>query len=189
MRKWWRTPNVHWHAAVVAAGLALFIRPTTAQSPQGRGARTADGKPNLNGIWQALNTANWDIQPHEARPGPVLQLGAVGAVPAGIGVVEGGDLPYKAEALIKKKANAADWLNLDPEVKCYLPGVPRATYMPFPFRIVQTARTVLIAYEYANASRVIFLDHSRPSPVDSWMGTSNGRWDGDTLVVDVTGLN
>jgi len=169
--------------------LAIVGKPAAGQAPGSRGLRTADGKPNLNGIWQVMNTANWDLQPHDAHQGSVLQLGAVAAVPASAGVVEGGSIPYKPEALGQKKANGNNWLSLDPEVKCYLPGVPRATYLPYPFQIVQTPTTILITYEFASTSRVIYLDHIRPTPVDSWMGTSNGRWEGDTLVVDVTGMN
>src|SRR5262245_34600677 len=126
--------------------LALITTPLTAQTPAYRAPRTPDGKPALNGIWQALNEANFDIEMHQARPAmalrsspygpvpatPLLRLGAVGAVPPGIGVVEGGPLPYRPEALAKKKQNQENWLNLDPEIKCYLPGVPRATYMPYP---------------------------------------------------------
>jgi hypothetical protein len=143
--------------------------------------------PDLNGIWQAIGTAHWDVEGHEARPGPIAALGALGAVPAGMGVVEGGTIPYKPEALATKKENEENWLARDPAVKCFLPGVPRATYMPFPFQIVQTPETILIAYEFASASRVIYLD--RPdfeSPFDTWMGHSRGHWEGETLVVDVT---
>jgi hypothetical protein len=157
----------------------------------------------LNGIWQALNEANYDIELHIARPalalqpgpyGPVpaaavLPLGAVGAVPPGVGVVEGGELPYKPEALAMKKENQENWLTRDPEIKCYLPGVPRATYMPYPFQILQSAKALFIAYEYAGAVRNIYLKDPGPSPVDSWMGQSVGRWEGETLVVDVTGFN
>jgi hypothetical protein len=185
--------------AVVTAGLAA-----TAESQARRTLpRTASGKPNLNGIWQALNTANWDIEPHMAkaalvmRPGPivpvpakeVLALGAIGSVPAGLGVVEGGAIPYKPEALAKRKENQENWLARDPEVRCYLPGVPRATYMPFPFQILQSEKALFFAYEYAGAVRDVFLKDPGPAPVDSWMGQSVARWEGDTLVVDVTGLN
>jgi len=104
-----------------------------------------DGKPNLNGLWQAMTTAYWDLEDHSAQPGPVLQLGAIGAIPAGYGVVEGGAIPYKPEALAKKKENFANRLKLDPEVMCYLPGVPRATYMPYPFQIVQSQNDFLIS--------------------------------------------
>lgn len=145
--------------------------------------------PNLNGIWQALNEANWDIEGHGARPSPVVAMGALGAAPGGLGVVEGGDIPYLPAALAQRKENFARRMELDPEVKCYLPGVPRATYMPYPFQIVQSDKTVFIGYEYANAVRTVFMENRGEPPVDSWMGQSVGHWEGNTLVVEVTGLN
>jgi hypothetical protein len=189
-------------AAAVVLGFA-FPAYSAAQAAANAAPRTADGKPDLNGIWQALNEANYDIEAHVARPAlalrsgpyglvpaaPVLELGAVGSVPPGLGVVEGGEVPYKAEAFAKKKQNQDNWLNLDPEIKCYLPGVPRATYMPYPFQILQSARAITFVYEYAGAVRNIFLKDPGPPPADSWMGQSVGRWEGDTLVIDVTGLN
>jgi hypothetical protein len=162
---------------------------TASQAQAYKAPRTADGKPDLTGIWQALNTANWDIQAHEARAGQVVALGAVGAVPAGLGVVEGNEIPYLPAAAAKKKENFENRLTADPEIKCYLPGVPRATYMPYPFQIVQTPKDILIAYEYASAVRTVYMDKAPPSPTDSWMGLSAGHWEGDTLVVDVTSLN
>ena len=153
-----------------------------------RAPRTADGKPNLSGIWQAINTAEWDIQAHDAKAGPLVVMGAEGGIPAGLGVVEGGPLPYRPEALAKKKENGANWLALDPVIKCFLPGLPRATYMPFPFEIVQSAQYVSFTYEFAFASRVVNIGMKSEAPVDSWMGWSSGSWDGDTLVVDVTGM-
>jgi hypothetical protein len=173
------------------------------QSADNRIPRMPDGKPDLNGIWQALNEANYDLEDHMARPAmalrpgpygpvpvtPVLALGAVGAVPPGMGIVDGGRIPYKPEALVKKKENQEHWLERDPEIKCYLPGVPRATYMPYPFQIFQSPSAIFIAYEYAGAVRNIYLDDPGPSPVPSWMGQSIGRWEGDTLVVEVTGFN
>jgi hypothetical protein len=171
-----------------------------AQAPAYKAPRLkGTAHPDLNGLWQALNEANWDIQAHAAQPGPP-QFGALYAEPAGPGVVEGNEIPYKPEALAKKKDNFEKRLvrvdtdgvrlePLDPEAKCYLPGVPRATYMPFPFQIVQGDNKVIIAYEYASASRIINLDKVEPAPADSFMGWSVGRWEGDTLVVDVTGLN
>jgi hypothetical protein len=148
-----------------------------------------------------LVTANWDLQDHEAQPGPHSELtGAYGAGPAGQSIVEGGDIPYKPEALAKKKANFENRLRADvssdktwhalgdPEMKCYMPGVPRATYMPFPFQIVQgTGPSILMAYEFTSATRIIRMDWKQAAPTDSWMGWSRGRWEGDTLVVDVTG--
>ena len=110
-------------------------------------------------------------------------------MPPGLGVVEGGTIPYLPEAAQQKKDNQAHWLERDPEIKCYLPGVPRATYMPYPFQILQSASSIFLAYEYAGATRNIYLKDPGPAPVDSWMGQSVGRWDGDTLVVDVTGFN
>jgi hypothetical protein len=148
-----------------------------------------DGKPNLTGLWQALGTAYWDIQDHPAQPGLVFQLGAVGAIPAGQGIVEGNEIPYQPSALQKKKENFANRLTLDPEIKCYLPGLPRATYLPFPFQVVQSQTDIVIVYEYRTANRVINMAKPRKATVDSWMGMSNGHWEGDTLVVDVTGLN
>lgn len=149
---------------------------------------TRDGKPDLSGIWQALNSANWDIQAHAARPGPP-QLGALLAAPAGLGVVEGNEIPYQPWALEKKKQNFESRWTADPEAKCYLPGVPRATYMPFPFQIIQGSNKIMITYEFAAAARVIHMDKVPDSPVDTWMGHSRGRWDGNTLVVDVDAFN
>jgi len=175
---------------VIAAVLFAFLR-TAGQAPaaQGQFPRTADGKPDLNGIWQAIGTANWDLEAHEARPSPVLALGAVGAVPAGLGFVEGGRIPYQPWAAAKKQENAKNWLKLDPEVKCFLPGVPRATYLPFPFQIFQSPGRLLIVYGYSYARREISMVPRGKGPIDFWMGWSDGRWEGDTLVVDVTSFN
>ncbi len=152
--------------------------------------RTYDGRPNLNGIWQTLSTANWDLEDHPAAPGPFFQLGAVGAIPSGQGVVEGGEIPYKPEALKQKEANFKNRWKDDPEIKCYMAGIPRANYMPYPFQIVQTPSTILMAYEYASANRVINMTKTPlEASVDTWMGTANGHWEGDTLVVDNTGFN
>jgi hypothetical protein len=154
------------------------------------GPRTPDGKPDLNGIWQALNTADWDLRPHSAGPSPVVAMGAIGAEPPGMGVLEDNDIPYLPLAAAKQKENAANWITLDPDVKCFLPGIPRATYLPYPFQIVQTPKYVLIAYEYASASRSIpIASKKEDSPVDTWMGDSYGRWEGNTFVVDVSSFN
>jgi hypothetical protein len=151
--------------------------------------RTADGEPDFNGIWQAMNTANWDIETHAAAASPIVALGAIGAQPGGWGVVEGGPLPYKPEALAKRNENRKDRLTLDPEAKCYLPGVPRSTYMPFPFQIVQSAKHIMIAHEYAATVRTIFMDNHIEAPAETWMGWSNGRWEGETLLIHTTGFN
>jgi hypothetical protein len=178
---------------IVATLVTLFA---TGTWPRASGAAAAsvtrmpDGRPNLNGIWAANNTANWDVQTHRAKQGPVTALGAAFSVPGGLGVVEGDEIPYKPEALAQRDANARNWIANDPEVKCYLPGVPRATYMPYPFQIVQSTdpNDILVTYEFASASRIIHMRTHQESPTDAWMGWSNGRWDGDTLVVDVTGF-
>jgi hypothetical protein len=181
---------------IVVSGIAGAQQ--THKGPQGTGRH-----PDLNGVWQALNPANYDLLPHEARaamelrPGPVqsvpakgvLALGAVGAVPAGLGVVVGDEIPYQPWALSKKRENQEHWLERDPEIKCYLPGVPRANYMPLPFQIIQNESDIFIAYEFAGATRNIFLKDPGPPPADSWMGQSVGHWEGSTLVVRVTGLN
>jgi hypothetical protein len=148
-----------------------------------------DGHPNLNGIWQAMNTANWNLEDHAAQGSLALALGAQGAEPAGLSVVEGRTIPYLPAALEKRKQNYETRLTADPEIRCYLPGVPRATYMPFPFQIFQSSKEIAIAYEYDGAFRNIFLKDPGPAPVDTWMGQSVGHWEGDTLVVDVTGLD
>ena len=190
-------------AGFAGAWLAIAAWPVTTDAQGYRPPRLADGHPDFNGIWQALNEANYDIQIHVARPAlalrdgpygpvpamPVVALGAVGAVPPGVGIVDGDELPYKPDALKTKQENQQQWLSRDPEIKCYLPGVPRATYMPYPFQIVQSASQLLITYEYAGAVRDIHLKDPGPAPVASWMGQSVAKWDGDTLVVDVTGLN
>ena len=183
-----------------AAVVSILAVAAAAQAPSYKAARLAGtDRPNLHGLWQALTEANWDIQAHAAQPGPP-QFGALYAEPAGPGIVEGNEIPYQPWAMAKKKENFEKRLTrvntdgvrlepLDPEAKCYLPGVPRANYMPFPFEIIQGDKKILVAYEFASASRLITLDKAGPAPVESYMGWSNGRWDGDTLVVDVTGLN
>ena len=183
-----KTTMAHHHGAAASA--------VAYKAPRGPG-----GHPDLSGVWSVMNTANWDIEPHAAkaalamRQGPVvpvpakevLALGAVGSIPAGMGVVEGGKIPYTPEALKQKQDNQAHWLERDPEIKCYLPGVPRANYMALPFQIFQSEKSMLIAYEYAGAVRNVLFKDPGPAPIDSWMGQSVGKWDGDTLVVTVTG--
>jgi len=178
---------------VVTAALVLGQAPRgaapTAQAPTYRAPRTKDGKPNLNGIWQAVNEANWDLEAHGAAAGPLYQMGAAYSQPPGLGVVEGGAIPYKPQALQKKKDNFAKRATSDPEFKCYLPGVPRGMYMPYPFQILQGTDHIMIAFEYAGALRTVYMKNQTEAPADSWMGWSNGRWEGETLVIDSTGFN
>jgi hypothetical protein len=209
MRRW-STGSVIAVALAVAALTAVISVSMTRRAGQASppAARTADGKPNFSGIWQANNEANWDLQAHEARPGavtqtgvypydyarvpaaPVLALGAAGGVPASLGVVEGdGEIPYTPEAAAIKKENAEHWIDRDPELKCYLPGIPRAMYMPYPFQIVQATNKINIAYAFTSTARTIHFDKVDPPPDDTYMGHSVGHWEGDTLVVDVTNFN
>ena len=169
------------------------------QAPRGPGGV----HPDLNGVWQALNEANWDIERHMARASvqlregpmgpvasiPTLYMGATASVPPSLGVVVGGKLPYKPEALATRDANRADWSALDPEVKCYLPGIPRANYLPQPFRIFQSPNQIEFVYQFASANRNILMEDPGPAPADSWMGQSVAHWEGDTLVIEVTSLN
>ena len=176
-------------AAVIAVGVLLGVTSATAQVADYQAPRTADESPDLNGIWQSINTANWNIEPHAAGPSMVRELGAIAAVPAGLGVVEGGEIPYRPEARAQRDENFANRLELDPEIRCYLPGVPRAIYMPFPFQIIQSRQHIMLIHEYAGAVRTIYMENHTPPPAPTWMGWSNGSWDGETLVVDSSGFN
>lgn len=172
---------------VAAVFVGLSVEGIAQQSY--KAPRGPDGRPNLNGIWQAINTANWDLVDHAARTGTVVAAGTLTADPGGPGVVEGGEIPYLPEALAKKKKNFDNRLTLDPEVRCYLPGIPRAHYMPYPFQIFQSPKAIFFAYQYAGAVRNIFLKDPGPAPTDTWMGQPVGHWDGDTLVIDNTGFD
>ena len=151
--------------------------------------RTPDGKPDLSGIWQAMTNAHYDIEPHAAAYGPYpREMGALSAKPASLGIVEGGRIPYNEQARRQRDANLQDAITKDPLAKCFMPGIPRANYLPFPFQIVQSSAVVLIAYEFAESNRIVYVDQPEIiSQVDSWMGHSNATWEGDTLVVSVSG--
>jgi len=171
--------------AAAIAGLAMLEASAADQNPAKIG-----GKPNMNGIWQAVGSAYWNLEDHSASGlSNFWQLGAIAAIPAGQSVVEGGTIPYKPEALAQRDENRAGWPKTDPEAKCYMPGIPRATYMPYPFQIVQGDGDILFVYEFASANRVVHMAKHEESPVDSWMGWSNGHWEGDTLVIEVSGFN
>jgi hypothetical protein len=192
---------------VVVGALSLTLKPTAGQAGEPSITRMPDGKPSLTGVWQALNEANWDLEAHAARaalvvqPGPAtassgefhvvpgapaLALGAIGGVPGGLSVVEGDVIPYQPWALERRKENQANLLTRDPEVKCYMPGIPRAMYLPYPFQIAQSVDKIMMIYEFAAAQRVIHMDDVARPVNETWMGHSAGRWEGDTLVVDVT---
>jgi len=189
-------------SALIALVAVFWAAAISGQGRAPAAGRTEDGKPNLNGIWQAFGTANWDIEAHHAEAGPRSEImGAWGAEPGGMGIVEGGAIPYKPEALKVKQENFKNRMLVkvtndphrfdtgDPELQCYRPGVPRANYMPFPFQIFQNREQILMVYEYKGSMRTVFMDTQQEAPVDSWMGWSNGHWEGDTLVIDVKGFN
>ena len=192
-------------AAIVAVGFLVFLtndNPNPSfQNASAEISRTADGKPDFSGIWQTNSTANWDLLTHGPRPmvgqpgiypdvpvlaAPVVALGTAGWVPPGLGVVEGNEIPYQPWAAERKQENLANWLDRDPELGCYMPGVPRAMYLPFPFQIIQGNNKIMMIFEFANAQRTINLDTVEPYPGFAYMGYSVGRWEGDTLIVDVT---
>lgn len=191
-------------AALVAAGSLAAQTPIPGEFPGYSPPRTADGHPDLNGIWQAMTTANWDIEAHGAAPGPYPEiLGAWGAQPAGLSIVEDGTIPYQPWALEKRRENFESRMTIsvpgdgvdpplgDPELKCWLPGVPRSMYMPYPLQLVQTPEFVLLAHEFNGTARIVRMNWDEESPVDDtfFMGWSRAHWDGDTLVIEVTGLN
>jgi len=208
MRRWFNGSMVATALAAAAVSAVISLSVTRSAGQTARPARTPSGQPNFNGVWQALNEANWDLQAHEARSGmvtqkgvydyeyarvpaaPVVALGAAAGVPGSLGVVQGdGQIPYKPEAAAIKKANSENWIDRDPELKCYLPGVPRAMYMPYPFSIVQGTDKIHMTYAFSNAGRVIHMTKVAGPPDDTYMGHSVGHWEKNTLVVDVTNFN
>lgn len=176
-------------AATLVVSLGAVGTRVEAQGLLAEFPRTSEGGPDLSGVWQAMNTAHWDVEPHMADYPVLLELGAQFAIPPGQGVVRGGEIPYLPEARAQKEANFENRLGNDPEAKCYMGGVPRSTYMPYPFQIFQGDENIMIVYQFATGLRTIFVDGTDEAPIDTWMGWSNGRWEGDTLVVEVTGLN
>jgi hypothetical protein len=166
-----------------AAGADAQRRSSSSEIP-----RLASGKPNLSGVWHAFTTANWNVLTHGASAGPP-EYGTLLATPPGFGIVDGDEIPYLPAAAEQQRRNFENRFKDDPELKCFLPGVPRANYMPYPLQIFHSDERLLIAYQFAGAARIVNLDAPKPSAIDSWMGISNARWDGDTLVVDVAGFN
>jgi len=176
---------------IVAAAAILFTAGAGHAQAQLEHPARVFGHPNFNGIWQALNTANWNLEGHsaEAFPKEFSQLGAIGSIPAGQSVVRGGAIPYLPEALAKRAENRAKWPGADPEAKCYMLGVPRVTYQNFPFQIFEGDGDLLMVYPFAATNRIIYMKDHSELPVDSWMGKSNGTWEGDVLVVTTTAQN
>ena len=188
-------------AAVLIAGTSALAQQASAKAAAKAPARasatapaTIAGHPNINGVWQAMSGADFGLEPHSAQtaPGPQSEreLGAIAAIPASLGVVEGGEIPYLPEAKATRDANAKLGPMKDPEANCYLPGIPRATYVTnMPFQIIQGGGDILMAYEYDSANRVIAMGPVGIPPIDTWMGTSYGKWEGNTLVVTTLAQN
>lgn len=188
-------------AAILIAGTSVIAQQASAKAAAKAPARasttapaTIGGHPNINGVWQTMSGADFGLEPHSAEtsPGPnsERELGAIAAIPAGLGVVEGGVIPYLPEAKQTRDANAKAGPSKDPEANCYLPGIPRATYaLGLPFQIIQGGGDILIAYEYDSANRVIAMGPVGIPPIDTWMGTSYGHWEGNTLVVTTLAQN
>jgi hypothetical protein len=142
--------------------------------------RTADGHPDLQGIWEVRGRAAYDLRDHAARAG----------MPAGKGVVDGGEIPYQPWAAARQRENFASRATADPLARCYMPGVPRIMYLEYPFQIFQTRDHVAMTFEWSQIFRLIYTNGAKPPVgIDSWMGDSRGHWEGDTLVVDVTHQN
>lgn len=169
--------------------LVAMIAPALAQ--QAERPDTIGGHPNLNGVWQALNSAYWNLEAHSAEAlDEFWPMGAIAAIPAGKSVIRGGKIPYLPEALALRDQHRANWPGADPEAKCYMLGVPRATYHDMPFQIVQgDSGDLLMVYPFAAANRVINMSDFSAPPIDSWMGKSDGAWEGNVLVVTTTGQN
>src|SRR5438094_5691530 len=170
---------VTWSIAAVAVAAATH---SIAQTPAGR-------QPDLQGVWRVWNLAKYDLEDHGAKPG----------VPAGRGFVvdpADGKIPYKPEALAKRRENYENtknpdpWKNADPLVKCYLPGIPRMTYLGWPFQIIQTPDSVTFVYEWAHKKRVVPLHAPPASEGDTaWMGMARGHCEGSSLVGNLTNFN
>lgn len=182
------------HPAIALLGLAALLVPgaVAAQTPAPTAPRsmataarpnlprTADGKPNLSGIWQVQNTARYDLQDHVAKAD----------MPPGKGVVVGNEIPYLPAAAAKKAENLQNRKTADPLTQCYLPGVPRIMYLDFPFQIFQTPREIAMTFEWSQVHRVIHTSGStHHDGIEFWMGDSRGKWEGDTLVVEVINHN
>ncbi len=196
-----QTPPAATESAPAEPEEAAQDEPAMAAVPRLEGT----SQPAIHGVWQAFSEVEYNLEGQAAQPGivlhegvpnggpvphaPVLALGALGGVPPSLGAVVGGTIPYRADALVQRDENRANALTRDPAVKCLMPGVPRATYLGYPFQITQGTDKIMIAYGFSNAGRTIHLDEVNSPGLDAWMGHSVGRWEGDTLVVEVSELN
>jgi hypothetical protein len=173
-----------------AALMGVALAGTATAQPGGIGPDRINGHKNFSGVWQAMNTANWNLEAHSAEAlDEFWKLGSLAAIPAGRSVVVGGTIPYNDAGRAQREENHAGWPKADPETVCYLPGIPRANYMPYPFQILQTESDILFVYAYHSTNRLVEMDEPLEAPVDTWMGQSNGHWEGDVLVIETTAQN
>jgi hypothetical protein len=174
--------------AILMAALMSSALSSSARAQEPKRPETIGGHPNFNGIWQALNTANWNLEAHSAANiDNFWELGAIASIPAGKSVVRDGTIPYLPAALEQRDKNRANWPAADPEAKCYMLGVPRATYHNMPFQIFQGNGDLLMVYPFEATNRTIYMNDKTEPPVDSWMGKSSGTWEGNVLVVTTVG--
>jgi len=176
----------------IVMATTTWFAASAAQAQQLDRPATISGHPNFNGVWQAMNTAYWNLEGHsvEGFGKDFWQLGAIAVIPAGRSVLRGGGtIPYLPETLKKRDENRSKWPAADPEAKCYMLGVPRVTYQNFPFQIFQGDDDLLMVYPFAATNRIVYMKDHSDLPVDSWMGKSNGAWEGDVLVVTTTSQN
>ncbi|MFP5391254.1 MAG: hypothetical protein ACLGI6_06870 [Gammaproteobacteria bacterium] len=141
-----------------------------------------NGKPDFSGIWESISGADYDLEPHSNRRD----------APPGAGVVDEGKIPYLPAALAQKEKNFAARETLDPRVKGWTLGTPRAVYYPEPFQIFQRGRDLTLVHQFGHSVRTIHTNgtqHPKGEPNEFWLGDSRGHWEGDTLVVDVTDFN
>lgn len=170
-------------AALVTLPLSTSAAPATKarQAQAGQIPRLANGRPDFSGIWQTTSAADFDLEPHGGRKD----------APPSPGVVEGGEIPYLPKALAQRQKNFNGRLAEDPRLKCYTLGVPRGIYYPEPFQIFQSPRDLTILHQFGHSVRTVHTNGTRhpDNPNDWWLGDSRGKWEGDTLVVDVRHFN
>ena len=167
-------------AEVGPKGVKKYVRGSATTAAAATIPRTPDGRPNMQGIWQARSRAAYDLEDHPARYG----------MPAGRSAVDTVNIPYQPWAAMKRRENYANRATADPLTECFLPGVPRVMYMEYPFQIFQSRDAIAMTFEWQQVFRLIYTNGTGPStPLSFWMGDSRGRWDGDTFVVDVTNHN
>lgn len=165
-----------WTRLLLAAAAASV--PAVAQSKAYSAPRLADGHPDLNGIWEVQGKVDANIEAKLRGKNIIVDP-------------EDGKIPYKPEALAQRKANAEKHATEDPLTKCWMPGVPRLMYIPYPYQIVESANqpVIPILSQYVHVIRNIQMQGEHLDGLENWLGDSRGHWDGDTLVVDATNFN